>query len=641
MAENKWQEELDIFRKIKPCIVLEGNVLDRFHYSREPAQRMRELSSYILRFLSDAGYDIISFYDDAYGFYGDGYGDDVAKFETLCHNVPGVKIEDDRIPCLFSDNPDNSDDSDDNPSVGEILSSVLGQTQHAVAVIMDMASRYIVSPDNMSKCDVKAYASMMRALRQAQDVQVNGNYTKNLVILLVNKVNDLPAWFYLDNPDVKTIHVSTPDSSERMEFVSGDNLRSFFDSSVWNEDICAFEGDGQAQLTKLQKRFVGLTEGFTYSDLVGMRKLCINEKYRIAQLPSVAEFYRYGVRENKWAKISGETIRSLETSLHSRVLGQDHAISKVMRTVKRSVILKGNGNRPRGVLFFAGPTGTGKTETAKALAEYIFGDASCCIRFDMSEYRQDHSDQKLLGAPPGYIGYEAGGQLTNAVRNNPFSIILFDEIEKAHPSILDKFLQILDDGRLTDGQGNTVYFSESIIIFTSNKGIIEEVEERSPNGIVRIVNRQLLDPKKNSTKEVEDAVTASIKNYFKFTLSRPEILNRIGENNIVVYDFIREKIATQILDKEIGEQLKALENDREDHIELAPEAKLFLLSKATEDATLENGGRGIKNLVFSSLLTPLAAYIADNDISEGANIRVKCIRYDGNGDPVVDAEVLR
>ena len=205
------------------------------------------------------------------------------------------------------------------------------------------------------------------------------------------------------------------------------------------------------------------------------------EKYRIAQLPSVAEFYRYGVRENKWAKISGKTIRSLEDSLHSRVLGQDHAISKVMRTVKRSVVLKGNGNRPRGVLFFAGPTGTGKTETSKALGEVIFGDVSCCIRFDMSEYRQDHSDQKLLGAPPGYIGYEAGGQLTNAVRNNPFSIILFDEIEKAHPSILDKFLQILDDGRLTDGQGNTVYFSESIIIFTSNKGIIEEVEERSPN----------------------------------------------------------------------------------------------------------------------------------------------------------------
>lgn len=632
MAEMKWREELDIFRKIKPCIILEGNVFDRFHYDGEPAQRTRELSRYILRFLSDAGYDIISFYDDAAGFYGEGYGDDIARFEALCHNVPGVQITNDRIPCPFSEGE---------PSIGEILSNVLGQTHHAVAVIMDMASRYIVSPDNMSKCEVNSYANIMRALRQAQDVRVNGSYTKNIVILLVNKVNDLPAWFYLDNPDVKTIHVSTPDSNARMEFVSGDNLRNFFDPTVWDEDIPAFEGDGQVQLIKLQKRFVGLTEGFTYSDLVGMRKLCINERYRIAQLPSVAEFYRYGVRENKWAKISGETIRKLDDSLRSRVLGQDHAINKVMCTVKRSVVLKGNGNRPRGVLFLAGPTGTGKTETAKALAEYIFGDASCCIRFDMSEYRQDHSDQKLLGAPPGYIGYEAGGQLTNAVRNNPFSIILFDEIEKAHPSILDKFLQILDDGRLTDGQGNTVYFSEAIIIFTSNKGIIEEVEERSANGIVRMVNRQLLNPKKNSTKEVENAVISSIKDYFKFTLSRPEILNRIGENNIVVYDFIREKFAKQILAKEIDEQLKMLENDREGRIELAQEVKSFLSVKATEDATLENGGRGIKNLVFSSLLTPLAAYIADHDIPERANILVKNIQYDKNGDPAVNVEVLR
>lgn len=147
MAENKWREELDIFRKIKPCIVLEGNVFDRFHYEKDPAQRMRELSSYILRFLSDAGYDIISYYDDASGFYGDGYGDDIAKFEALCHNVPSVRIQNDRIPCAFSD---------DNSSIGEILSSVLGQTHQAVAVIMDMASRYIVSPDNMSKCEVNA-----------------------------------------------------------------------------------------------------------------------------------------------------------------------------------------------------------------------------------------------------------------------------------------------------------------------------------------------------------------------------------------------------------------------------------------------------------------------------------------------------
>ena len=129
------------------------------------------------------------------------------------------------------------------------------------------------------------------------------------------------------------------------------------------------------------------------------------------------------------------------------------------------------GGRPRGVAFLAGPTGVGKTELAKSVTQLLFGDESAYIRFDMSEFSAEHSDQRLIGAPPGYVGYDAGGELTNAVREKPFSVVLFDEIEKAHPRILDKFLQILDDGVLTSGRGDRVYFSESIIIFTSNLGI--------------------------------------------------------------------------------------------------------------------------------------------------------------------------
>lgn len=629
MAEMKWHGELDIFRKIKPCIVLEGNIFDRFHYDGEPANKNRELPSYVMRLLADAGYETIVFYDEAKGFYGDGYGDDLERLGEFCKDVPGMKLTEGCIPCPFTN-------SGKGPSLNDMLTTILEQSEHATAVIMDMASRYIVSPDNMEMCEVSAYTNILRAIRKAKSVQANNTYTKNIVIMLVNKANDLPAWFYLNNPDVKTIHIPTPDNQARMEFVSGDNLEAFFSAEVWQEDRPQTEDD-QARLIKLQKRFVGMTEGFTYTDLIGMRTLSRNEGYRLSQLPSVVEFYRYGIRENKWNKVSRETVSGLESSLYSRVLGQELAIEKVMDVVKRSVIQKSAGNRPRGVLFFAGPTGTGKTETAKVLAESIFGDESCCIRFDMSEYRQDHSDQKLLGAPPGYVGYEAGGQLTNAIRQNPFSILLFDEIEKAHPSILDKFLQVLDDGRLTDGQGNTVYFSESIIIFTSNKGIYEETDELSEIGLPRKVNKQVIFAKTHSPEQVQTDVVEAVKNYFKFTLGRPELLNRVGENNIVVYDFIREPRG--ILDKQIMSYTKMVENDSEVFVTVEESAISDLLQMIDDKSVLDNGGRGIREFVQSALYTPLQRFIYDENVQPGSTVVIAGVQESGKGRFVLSAEV--
>ena len=662
MRAAKWHNEIEIFRQIKPCIILEGNILDQFQYPSEPF-RNRHLPEYLYKLLKDLGYNVVVIYDESKGFYAVSGGQkDLAAFADLLQEVPGLRITNDMIRCPFSaqgscytpSNPESADSARNKndgqlldsvcpaaATIGEVVTNALRQSDVSVAIIMDMASRYIVSPDQMDLLDVRVYTELQRALRCAEEADTNGSLSKNLLIFLTNKVNDLPTWFYLNNPDVKAISITTPDAQARLEFVSSNQLSQFFQRDIYAEDM-RFYTDNPSQLDKLQKKFVGLTEGFSYSDLIGMRTLCYREHYRMSHLANVVDLYRYGIKENKWATVDRNTIDQLQKDMYANILGQNSALAKVMDVIKRSVVGRGgvSNNRPKGVLFFAGPTGTGKTETAKALARNIFGDESCCLRFDMAEYKQSHSDQKLLGAPPGYIGYEAGGQLTNAVRDNPFSIILFDEIEKAHPSILDKFLQILDDGRLTDGQGNTVYFSESIIIFTSNKGIVGTVSEVDEFGNRIEKNKQLIDPKNCVThKEMQAKVIDGIRNYFKYELGRPELLNRIGEDNIVVYDFIRPDVAESILKLHINRVKVDFRDNSEIEIDTSAIEKV-LLEKCCSSEVLEYGGRGIRNTVESCLYTPLTRFIYDHQDTVTAGKAIVIRSLDLNSSPVgIDAEV--
>jgi ATP-dependent Clp protease ATP-binding subunit ClpA len=234
----------------------------------------------------------------------------------------------------------------------------------------------------------------------------------------------------------------------------------------------------------------------------------------------------------------------------------------------------------------------------------------------MSEFSQEHTNQRLIGSPPGYVGYETGGELTNAIKQKPFSVILFDEIEKAHPRILDIFLQILDDGRLTSGKGETVYFSECLIIFTSNLGVYEI----TPTG-ERIQN---VSPNMEYPK-IKEKLLYAIQDYFKFKISRPEILNRIGEN-IVVFDFIRPKDARLIMNKMINNLKYKLEDERKIKLELTPQVEQEIYMEIIKDLSM--GGRGIGNRLELILINPLTQLLFKIFPEEGSTVTITQLNYD-------------
>jgi ATP-dependent Clp protease ATP-binding subunit ClpA len=236
----------------------------------------------------------------------------------------------------------------------------------------------------------------------------------------------------------------------------------------------------------------------------------------------------------------------------------------------------------------------------------------------MSEFSHNHADQRLIGAPPGYVGYDKGGELTSAIKQNPFSVVLFDEIEKADSKILDMFLQILDDGRLTSGRGETVYFSESLIIFTSNLGMTEMLDDGTKRQIVTHDMKYA---------EMAEKVKDAIYDYFKYKINRPEILNRIGKN-IIIFDFIRNESASMIFEKMLSNVLHRLNDSHDISLEIHNEMKHELLMHVSRDLSM--GGRGIGNNIEEVLVNPLSRELFSAGVVRGDVISIKRI-YDNDG----------
>ncbi len=308
-----------------------------------------------------------------------------------------------------------------------------------------------------------------------------------------------------------------------------------------------------------------------------------------------------GIPITKLIEQEASRLENLEEVLHKRVIDQKDAIKAIANAIRRSRAGVSEENRPIGSFMFLGPTGVGKTETARALAQALFNDEKAIVRLDMSEYMEKHSTAKMIGSPPGYVGYEEGGQLTEKLRHRPYSIVLLDEIEKAHPDVFNMLLQVLEDGRLTDSKGRVVSFKNTIIIMTSNIGS-EYISVGDQLGFA-------VDEPKAEHKSAKNKIMGALKEHF-----RPEFLNRIDE--IVIFNYLGKKELRQIVDLEISKVAQRLEA-KDLAIEVSEKAKDILMEKGYDP---NFGARPLKRVIQNLILNPLAFKIVSGEIQEGARI---------------------
>ncbi|GHC97252.1 AAA family ATPase [Novosphingobium pokkalii] len=576
----RWVRDLVRFLPLKSQFVLTGNVRDLQIRADGERAHAGSLGDVLADALGQAGYDDIVRYDP------------VAGFCDLTALAAGRDPE--AALTRLGLTPSGGKAAGGIDLLNTVLQRQAELDGPPLALIVDFASRLVVRSDALSASEQSLFT---RALVLAQTVQPRPTGPEraprfNTVIWIAEKEGDLPDWLLIDNPRLRHIPIATPDRDARSA-VAPSLVRSMPGGREASEEV----------LTKARENLVDVTEGMLLMDLNAVVQLGRAERVDVSAIGEAVRRYKVGVTEDAWRKIERRRILEGAATIRKRVVGQDHAVTHMMDIVKRAATGIGGarrGNRPRGIAFLAGPTGVGKTELAKSMTELLFGDESAYIRFDMSEFSAEHADQRLIGAPPGYVGYDVGGELTNAVREKPFSVVLFDEIEKAHPRILDKFLQILDDGVLTSGRGDRVYFSEALIIFTSNLGIYTTGADGE-----RRANVTADQP----FAQVQARVREGIENHFKLVLNRPEILNRFGEN-VIVFDFIRPEVGNRIFESMVRSVCADAQASGQ-QVDIAPEAFEALRGLCVAD--LSNGGRGIRNKIEAHLINPLSRALFERD----------------------------
>jgi hypothetical protein len=592
IEKPRWTRDFLRFLPLKSQFVLSGNVRDRFpRLGSQGEVTILPLVTYLGAELVEAGIERVIAYDPARGF--------------RLPPIVGRDLKADQA--YFADQGITFDSAGCAPAsierFFELSTKIVNTAHEPTAIIADFAARMIVHPERLIDNEHRGFTgALVAGLTVEPKVHPRTRQPYyNPLISVVEKEGDLPDWLVVNNPRLRHIPLPKPDHIVRRSVIT-----------KLSRSLKAPDGADQTAIQKAEQAFVDGTEGLLVVDIANIIQLSRAEGLALTDAAEAVRRYKLGVTEDVWRKIDREKLKGAEAYVQARVRGQDHAVEHILDIVKRAATGIGGqrGGRPRGVAFLAGPTGVGKTELAKTITSLLFGDETAYIRFDMSEFSAEHADQRLIGAPPGYIGYDTGGELTNAIRQKPFSVVLFDEIEKAHPRILDKFLQILDDGVLTSGRGERVYFSESLIIFTSNLGMTRVLHDGSR--VANVTSDEPLD-------EIRHRVRSEIERHFKLEISRPEILNRIGEN-IIVFDFIRPAIAREILQLMVGRVLEDLQSEQRLTLTFTPEASARLEELCLRD--LSNGGRGIRNQVEVHLVNPLARALFARDPQPGTAVSI-------------------
>lgn len=564
---------------IKKCVMIDGNVGDVYLDDKNKIVTLRE---FLEAMFKDMDYQDIVYWDRVEGATGA-----IDKL-TLTDEV---EIEGDAY--------DLGDEEEETPkaqqglfkSPAEILNVVYKNVidkKKKVAFIINW-SEYLFSANGLSEDERQNITLLGKALKDRKIDYLSSDCNESVVVIILNKASGLPLSFYQGNPEVEIVTLQKPDREERKQMVQKIEdsfevrLKSGTSSLLDNENIDCID----------------MMEDFTNREIIQLSRM--SRKEDKMSFDKLFYLFKYGEKENPWEKLEQARVKNIKKELADRVVGQDEAIEKIEKTVVKAYMgLTGlhktsSRSMPKGVFFFVGPTGVGKTELSKALAKFLFGDEQACIRFDMSEYAQENSDQKLIGAAPGYVGYEEGGQLTNAIKDHPFSVVLFDEIEKAakpNPRILDIFLQILEDGRLTDSKGETVYFSDTIIVFTSNLGANQVQASADKEGVAKEFIR-------------------IVKEYFDQELKRPELLGRIGYNNIVPFNFIQDKeFQYKICKSKLKPVIRGIEEKYKLDLEFEKEMDAINYILSAVDSA--KGGRDILNAINDRLLDPLAMFLFEN-----------------------------